>query len=124
MVRGIYAYHMKSNGWSDIGYNFLVDRYGRAYEGRVGGIDRYVLGAHTGGFNVESFGDSLLGDFATVPLSATTMATFSTIPAWKLGSACRESRGKSLLTSAGGGTYKYRAGTRVTFDDVSGHRDA
>jgi uncharacterized protein with LGFP repeats len=124
MVRGIYAYHVKSNGWSDIGYNFLVDRYGRAYEGRAGGIDRYVLGAHTGGFNVDSFGVSLLGDFSTVPPSDTTMATVSKILAWKLGSAYRDPRGKAVLTSAGGGTSKYRAGTKVTFDVVSGHRDA
>jgi len=124
MVRGIYAYHVKSNGWSDIGYNFLVDRYGRAYEGRAGGIDRYVLGAHTGGFNVDSFGVSLLGDFSTVPPSAATMATVSKILAWKLGSAYRDPRGKAVLTSAGGGTSKYRAGTKVTFDVVSGHRDA
>ena len=124
MVRGIYAYHVKSNGWSDIGYNVLVDRYGRAYEGRAGGIDRYVLGAHTGGFNVDSFGVSLLGDFSTVPPSADTMATVSRILAWKLGSAYRDPRGKAVLTSAGGGTSKYRAGTRATFDVVSGHRDA
>ena len=124
MVRGIYAYHVKSNGWSDIGYNFLVDRYGRAYEGRAGGIDRYVLGAHTGGFNVDSFGVSLLGDFSTVPPSDETMATVSRILAWKLGSAYRDPRGKAVLTSAGGGTSKHRAGAQVTFDVVSGHRDA
>ena len=124
MVRGIYAYHVKSNGWSDIGYNFLVDRYGRAYEGRAGGIDRFVLGAHTGGFNVDSFGVSLLGDFSTVAPSATTMDTVSRILAWKLGQAHRDPRGKAVLRSAGGGTSKFRAGTTVTFDVVSGHRDA
>jgi uncharacterized protein with LGFP repeats len=124
MVRGIYAYHVKSNGWSDIGYNFLVDRYGRAYEGRAGGIDRYVLGAHTGGFNVDSFGVSLLGDFSTVPPSDGTMDTVSRILAWKLGSAYRDPRGTAVLTSAGGGTSKFPAGRAVTFDVVSGHRDA
>ena len=123
MVRGIYAYHVKSNGWSDIGYNVLVDRFGRAYEGRAGGIDRNVLGAHAGGFNVDSFGVSLLGDFSTVPPSATTMATLSKVLAWKLGAAYRDPRGKAVLTSAGGGTSKYPKGQRVTLDVVSGHRD-
>jgi len=37
IVRSIYAYHVLSNGWSDIGYNFLVDRYGQIFEGRYGG---------------------------------------------------------------------------------------
>ena len=124
MVRGIYAYHVKSNGWSDIGYNFLVDRYGRAYEGRYGGMDRYVAGAHTGGFNYNSFAVSLLGDFSTVPPSSTTLGTLSKVLAWKLGSAHRDPQGKAVLTSAGGGTSKYRSGASVTFDVVSGHRDA
>ena len=123
MVRGIYAYHVKSNGWSDIGYNFLVDRYGRAYEGRAGGMDRFVIGAHAGGFNTDSFGVSLLGDFSTVPPSDTTMATLSEVLAWKLGAAYRDPFGTAVLTSAGGGTSKYRAGTQVTLDVVSGHRD-
>ena len=124
MVRGIYAYHVKSNGWSDIGYNYLVDRYGRAYEGRAGGLDRFVVGAHTGGFNKDSFGVSLLGDFSTVAPSTATVGMLTDVLAWKLGSAYRDPLAKAVLTSAGGGTSKYAAGAKATFDVVSGHRDA
>jgi len=124
MVRGIYAYHVKSNGWSDIGYNYLVDRFGRAYEGRAGGLDRFVIGAHTGGFNRDSFGVSLLGDFSTVPPSAKTLDTLTDVLAWKLGAAYREPSGSAVLTGAGGGTSRYAAGESATFQVVSGHRDA
>ena len=124
MVRGIYAYHVKSNGWSDIGYNFLVDRFGRTYEGRAGGIDRWVSGAHTGGFNANSFGVSLLGDFSTIPPSPATIAALSKVLAHKLGAAYRDPLAKATLTSAGGGTSRYSAGATATFDVVSGHRDA
>jgi hypothetical protein len=99
MVRGIYAYHVKSNGWSDIGYNVLVDRYGRAYEGRAGGIDRYVLGAHTGGFNVDSFGVSLLGDFSTGPAVRHHHGDRLKVLAWKLGLGLPRPRGQAVLTS-------------------------
>jgi hypothetical protein len=124
MVRGIYAYHVKSNGWSDIGYNFLVDRFGRAYEGRAGGMDKFVIGAHTGGFNVDSFAVSLLGDFSTVAPSTPTVGMLTDVLAWKLGTAYRDPLAKTSLVSAGGGTSKYKAGVRATFDVVSGHRDA
>ncbi len=40
ILRSIYAYHTRSLGWSDIGYNFLVDRFGRIWEGRYGGVTR------------------------------------------------------------------------------------
>jgi uncharacterized protein with LGFP repeats len=124
MVRGVYAYHVKSNGWSDIGYNYLVDRYGRAYEGRAGGLDRFVVGSHTGGFNRDSFAVSLLGNFATLAPSLETIGMLTDVLAWKLGSAYRDPLGQAVLTSAGGGTSKFSAGTKVTFDVVSGHRDA
>ena len=51
IIRAIHTYHVRSNGWKDIGYNFLVDAYGRVFEGRAGGIDKPVIGAQTGGFN-------------------------------------------------------------------------
>ena len=59
----IYAYHVKSRGWSDIGYNYLVDRFGRIWEGRYGGVDRAVVGAHTLGYNDVSFATSAIGNY-------------------------------------------------------------
>ena len=70
ILRSIQTYHVRSNGWNDIGYNFLVDAYGRIFEGRAGGIDRPVIGAHTGGFNTGSVGIAVLGDGAFAPLTA------------------------------------------------------
>ncbi len=124
LLRGIYAYHVKSNGWSDIGYNFLIDRFGRTWEGRAGGIDRAVIGAHTGGFNSDTFGASLLGTYSSVTPSAATLEAVRTLFAWKLGKAYRDPLGKVSLRSAGGGTAKYASGTYHSFDVISGHRDA
>lgn len=72
LVRSIYRYHTQTLGWNDIGYNVLVDRYGRIYEGRFGGLDRPVIGAHASGANAGSFGVALIGDFrsAGVPRAA------------------------------------------------------
>ena len=63
LLRGIYAYHTQSRGWRDIGYNFLVDRFGRIWEGRYGGVTRAVVGAHTLGYNEYSFALSAIGNF-------------------------------------------------------------
>jgi hypothetical protein len=124
IIRGIYAYHVKSNGWSDIGYNFLVDRFGRLWEGRYGGITKAVLGAHTGGFNVDSFAVSALGNFDKVATTPEMIDAIARLMAWKLSLYFRNPLGTTSLVSQGGGTSRYPAGRRVTFNVISGHRDA
>jgi hypothetical protein len=122
MIRSVYAFHVKSRGWSDIGYNFLVDKYGRIFEGRYGGVDRPVIGAHTGGFNTDTFGVSLLGTYTSVSPSAAEVAALERIFAWKMSLHYVNPLGRTTLMSRGG--TKYASGTYVTFNNISGHRDA
>lgn len=84
LLRGIYAYHTQSRGWSDIGYNFLVDRFGRIWEGRYGGVDRAVIGAHTLGYNEYSFAMSAIGNFDQVAPSQAVVTAYAKLFAWKL----------------------------------------
>jgi hypothetical protein len=83
VIRGIYRYHTQSRGWSDVGYNFLVDRYGTIYEGRHGGIDRAVIGAHAGGFNTYTFGAALVGTFTDATPPAAMRTAMDALLAWK-----------------------------------------
>jgi N-acetylmuramoyl-L-alanine amidase len=124
MIRAIYAYHTQTLGWSDIGYNFIVDRFGRLYEGRWGGMDKPVIGAHTGGFNTDTVGVAALGDHEVDAVPAAVEAAFGQILGWKLGLHGRDPYGRASLVSGGGSSSRYPAGQVVDFDVVSGHRDA
>jgi hypothetical protein len=112
MLRSIYAYHTKTKGWNDIGYNFVIDRFGRIWEGRYGGVDKAVVGAHTAGYNSSSFAASALGNFEEVQPSSAMLDAYARLYAWKL----------SLHGVAADDTSQ-KVGTR-TFQAISGHRDA
>ena len=84
LIRGIYAYHTQSRGWSDIGYNFLVDRFGRIWEGRYGGVDRPVVGAHTLGYNEYSFAMSAIGNYEVAQPPQAVLDAYARLFAWKL----------------------------------------
>jgi hypothetical protein len=122
LVRSVYAFHTQSRGWSDIGYNFLVDKYGRIFEGRYGGVARPVIGAHTGGFNTDTFGAALLGNYTSVAPSSAQLGALQRLFAWKLGLHYVNPVGRTTMTSRGG--TKYAEGEKVTLNNVSGHRDA
>ncbi|MGQ0626454.1 MAG: peptidoglycan recognition protein family protein [Sporichthyaceae bacterium] len=128
ILRGILAFHTKGRNWSDVGYNFIVDRFGRIWEGRAGGVERAVLGAHTGGFNSDSFGISVVGDYRKATPSAETLNAIARIIAWKFAMGTDgyviDPLGRVSLVSAGGGTARYKAGTIADFTRVSGHIDA
>ncbi|TQJ88582.1 N-acetylmuramoyl-L-alanine amidase [Streptomyces sp. SLBN-31] len=121
VIRGIYRYHVKSMGWRDIGYNFLVDKCGSIYEGRAGGVAKPVLGAHTRGFNTNSMGIAVLGTFGSAKPPAAALKAIARLTAWKLGLYGANPRGKTYLKSGGGNLY--RKGKNVLMNVISGHRD-
>ncbi|WP_367125234.1 N-acetylmuramoyl-L-alanine amidase [Streptomyces phytohabitans] len=120
IIRSIYRYHVKSSGWRDIGYNFLVDKCGKIYEGRAGGVTEPVQGAHTYGFNGNTMGVAVLGSFGSSQPSKQALDGVAKLTAWKLGLYGADVRGKTTMTSGGG---KYAKGKRVRMNTVSGHRD-
>jgi hypothetical protein len=123
IVLAICRYHRNSNGWNDIGYNFLVDKYGTIYEGRAGGIDRPVIGAQAQGYNAESTGIANIGTFDSVPQTNEAMDAMARLIRWKLPLSGAPTAGRVTVTSAGGASNRYPAGTPVTFERISGHRD-
>ena len=80
IVRSIYAYHAQTLGWCDVGYNVLVDKYGQTFEGRAGGLDKAVQGAHAGGFNENTTGIAMMGDYSTVEPSQATLNAVGKFP--------------------------------------------
>jgi flagellar hook assembly protein FlgD len=121
IVRGIELYHVKGNGWKDIGYNFLVDKFGQVFEGRFGGIDRNVVGAHAEGFNRGSVGVSVLGNYGSHGISAAAERSLVKLLAWRLDVAHADPL--STLTWASGGNPRFPAGVPVFLRAISGHRD-
>jgi hypothetical protein len=122
IVRGIEIYHVKGNGWWDLGYNFLVDKYGQVFEGRYGGIDRNVVGAHTMGFNTGSVGVAVIGDYGSARISAAATRSLEELLAWRLDIAHVDPL--STVTYRSGGNPRFPAGTPVLLRAISGHRDA
>ena len=112
IIRSIYAYHTRSRGWSDIGYNFLVDRFGRIWEGRYGGVDRPVVGAHTLGYNDYAFAMSAIGNYDIKQPSSAMLQAYGRLFAWKLS-----------LHGVDAASTSQRVGSG-TFKAINGHRDA
>lgn len=113
-VRAIWVYHTFSRGWGDIGYNYLVDQYGKIYEGRYGGD--HVIAGHAAPYNYDeandaaSIGVSVLGDFSTYVPSSSIQSGLAKIMGYK-----------SYL-------YKINPLTASTFEDkytynIAGHRN-
>ncbi|MFI2102876.1 N-acetylmuramoyl-L-alanine amidase [Isoptericola sp. NPDC019693] len=110
IIRGIYTYHAKTRGWGDIGYNFLVDKWGRIWEGRTGGVELEIIGAHALGVNDETVGVSVLGNYDQATVSNAAVRGVIDLLAWKLALHGVPARGYTTLD----GSREAR---------ISGHRD-
>jgi hypothetical protein len=123
MMRSIYRYHTVSRGWADIGYNVVADSYGRLWEGRYGGLASTVIGAHAGGFNTYTFGVSMLGNYDVTAPSFAMISAVADVIAWKFALYRIDPKGTVALTSGGGTTVRWPAGTVVTLPTIFAHRD-
>jgi hypothetical protein len=123
MVLGVCLFHRNGNGWDDLGYNFLVDRYGTVYEGRAGGVDAPVIGAQAGGFNSESTGVAVIGSYSSSAPPRAAMRSLAKLLAWKLSLHGVPAKGRTEVTSAGSSSTRHPAGAKVTVNRISGHRD-
>ena len=121
IVRGIELYHVQGNGWNDIGYNFLVDKYGQVFEGRFGGVDKAIVGAHAMGFNAGSVGIAVLGDYGSTPLSAAAKTSLEQLLAWKLDVAHVDPLSSPSWLS--GGNPRFPSGVAVQLRAIAGHRE-
>ena len=123
IVRAIYAYHAKTLGWCDIGYNALVDKYGRIFEGRAGGLDKPVQGAHAGGFNEHTAGVALMGDFRSQPPTDAAIQAAGRFIGWRAAIAGLNPLSSTTLHSQGTGYTQYEKGAAVKLPTVLAHRD-
>lgn len=128
ILAGIRRFHTVSRGWCDIGYNLFVDRFGAVWEGRAGGLDVTAEGGHAMGFNGESVGIALLGQFqpgispSPVTPPAPMLTALRDVLAWKLGSQGLDPRGRVRLTSRG--NPKFPEGQVADLPVLNGHRDS
>jgi hypothetical protein len=109
VVLSIWNYHTFTQGWGDIGYNYLIDPNGVVYEGRAGGDN--VIGAHFSCQNGGTMGVCMLGTFTTASPTPAALHSLKQLLAWKA-----EQRGIDPLGSS------YHSGTRLTIPNISGHR--
>ena len=112
IVRATQAYHMDSRDWCDIGYNFLVDKYGQIFEGRKGGITQAVRAAHSGNgdVNEETIGVSMMGTFSSTTPSTEMKAAVVNLVGWRF----------SLAAIPAKGTYSLGG---LTLNRIAGHRN-
>jgi hypothetical protein len=122
IVLAICRFHRNGNGWNDVGYNALVDRFGNIYEGRAGGLGKPVVGAHAQGFNAQTSGVASISDHSKVEISRPSLNGIADFVAWKLAKHNVPARGKATLISAGGDASRYPKGRRVRVPRIIGHR--
>ncbi|MDR0950132.1 MAG: S-layer homology domain-containing protein [Candidatus Ancillula sp.] len=116
LLRAIYHYHAVTLGWGDIGYNFLIDRFGQIWEGRKGSIDSQVVGGHAYHANYQTFGVSVIGDYQSNSFVAPAIIkSLKQIITWKFNQSGIVGSGK-MHTYNG---YGYS----VSLPKVVGHRD-
>lgn len=124
VIRGIWYYHVKTRGWCDVAYNFVVDKYGGVWEGRQGGITKAIVGGHTFGFNTDTTAAVQLGDYQRTGTTTALDESTRRLIGWKLGLHGVDPASSTTVTNRTGSTFRgVPNGGQVPIRTVVGHRD-
>jgi hypothetical protein len=127
-IRSIYYYHSVTQDWGDIGYNFLIDKFGTIYEGRYSrdyaganptGDDatgRGVTAAHTAGWNSGTVGVALLGTLTSHDATPAARNALTRLLAW-------EASRNGINPEATETFVNPVSGATITSPNIAGHRD-
>ncbi|WP_409485121.1 N-acetylmuramoyl-L-alanine amidase [Arsenicicoccus dermatophilus] len=125
ILRGIYAYDTGSLGWCDVAYNMVVDKYGQKFEGRYGGLNRPVKGAHADSFNTRTFGISILGNYDVAAVPSAGMWALKQGIAMRLSQFYLNPYGKTTMYSEyNGTTSRFPKGAAYYANNIAGHRES
>ncbi|WP_433790219.1 N-acetylmuramoyl-L-alanine amidase [Actinoplanes sp. CA-252034] len=123
IVRAIQINDVKVKGLSDLGYNYMVDRCGRLFEGRRGGVENAIVPAATVGFNTGFAAIAVIGNYETAASSAAIETVLAQVGAARLGKYGFNPAAQGTFT-AGVANDKLAKGATITIPRLSGHRDA
>ncbi|HEU0041530.1 MAG TPA: N-acetylmuramoyl-L-alanine amidase [Jiangellaceae bacterium] len=126
VVRDMYRYH-RARGYSDLGYNFVIDHKGVIYEGRysrpyasgeqVTGEDGNgwgVVGGHAAKMNAAACGVVLIGDFTDSNPTDAAVASLVWLLSWKAA--------RHRIDAINSDPYISLFGVRMTTPNLAGHR--
>ncbi|MGV8978013.1 MAG: DUF4214 domain-containing protein [Cellulomonas sp.] len=123
MIRADQTYHIDGRGWCDIGYNFVVDKWGNIYEGRANSMTQPVIGVHAGGFNTGTVGISMLGNYDVSSTPSAMIDAVGLIAGWRLSAYGVNPQGRINYLTWGGENSTVPAGTTINLPAIFAHRD-
>ncbi len=120
ILRSIQTFHMDGQGWDDIAYNFLVDRFGRIWEGREDSTRHAVIGGHAKGFNTGTVGVAAIGNFSTTGAPSAMLSAIGETLGWKL--FLHGARVSGTVPFFSGGSSLYPEGALVNLNRITPHQ--
>ncbi len=121
-IRSMYYFHAVTRGWGDIGYNYLVDKFGNIWTGRAGGD--HVIAGHAYGWNNGSIGVAAIGDYSTKLTTATMQNGIVNIIAMKFQQFGIQPFGADTFTHQEQATNGTWVNVTSNPPNIQGHRDA
>ena len=123
VITGHCIFHVNGRGWDDLGYNFMVDRFGNVWEGRTASKTAAIQGAHTAGFNSKTQGVAMMGNFETSAPSSSHLSGLRGILNWLTGWHSVDPTGQVTLIAGSTNNGGWEGGEPITVPSIIGHRD-